>query len=808
MAKKYSKYNVYQGCSNMCNLKEAMEAIDAGEYTDENMYELEARITLYNKLFRGISNTEVQKRNFNERKEFILRKQTDDEKEEYLVNLQNAIAELEEEASKEFLERTNDINLGSTAGKEAGTPAYDKKTSTQMTRYSKLNNLPVPLNYKCTDEGVFVYSNTEYDYVRICQAVTIVAINNDEETSTQFIELEYFENETSGKIVRTSLPAEELSVGKYMQLIKAGFSISNQKLFTRFLNDLRTCGIKNKAFPIRKAALSYGYPAGESGLDLTKFIGIDDDCRILPMPAFEAYDKTILHSKGTLEEYNAFLTEVSRGKYQTDFQMLVAASLSSIVQAYISADTGRIAPATYVFTGRSSIGKNILANIASSIWCKNGVNNLITNSGSSAAFAAAMKDRLKFLPFIVADIQDLMNKGEDGLKGFTQIVFEHSLGCSSGRATTSGEVRNNKKVWFNCLIAFNENDSFSHNSKITGGGAARMTILPLGIQSSDKWLTEKDPNSYWNLQRKASGVLGKAFVLAMRGKNQDEICDRFYAICSELKNDFGVQEKQALSLAMLVLTDELAMNANLLPAEWEPLTSERLIRWIGGAKKVCDMNEELYKLVSELTFKDTSFVANDDASWKACIKANGGSVQAAFDSRYKDKNEVRGRKLYQKRDASGNFVEGTRNDHDRTLLLIPRANLTQLVNYIKKTYDIIGTDFDPRSWMQNGWLIPSGENTFVHKDTFKISVTFERNSKHRESYYVILLDEDSYDNEVVTDKKDKVNNEIGDEAAIVYESICLETMKHSLSIDAEVNRAICESCTDEKCIFVKRKKDA
>lgn len=331
-----------------------------------------------------------------------------------------------------------------------------------------------------------------------------------------------------------------------------------------------------------------------------------------------------------------------------------------------------------------------------------------------------------------------------------------------------------------------------------------MTILPLGIQASDKWLTEKDPNSYWNLQRKASGVLGKAFVLAMRGKNQDEICDRFYAICCELKNDFGVQEKQALSLAMLVLTDELAMNANLLPVEWEPLTSERLISWIGGAKKVCDMNEELYKFVSELTFKDTSFVANDDASWKACIKANGGSVQAAFDSRYKDKNEVRGRKLYQKRDASGNFVEGTRNDHDRTLLLIPRANLIQLVNYIKKTYDIIGADFDPRSWMQNGWLVPSGENTFVHKDTFKISVTFERSSKHRESYYVILLDEDRCDNEDAADKKDDVN----DEAAIVYESVCLETMKNSLSIDAEVNRAICESCTDEKCIFVKKKKDA
>lgn len=792
MAKKYSKYNVYQGCANMCNLKEAIEAIDAGEYTDENMYELEARITLYNKLFGGISNTEAQKRNFNERKEFILRKQTDDEKEEYLVNLQNAIAELEEEASKEFLERTNDINLGSTAGKEAGTPAYDKKTSAgtsaQMTRYSKLNNLPVPLNYKCTDEGVFVYSNTEYDYVRICQAVSINTICFDDETNTQYIELQYYKNENITSVTTFAMPSEELANGKYNQLIKTGFSICNQKAFTRFINDLRTCGITNKMLEIKKAALSYGYPEGEDGgFDFTKFIGIDEDCKILPSASFESYDKKILHSKGTLEEYIEFLTEISRGYYQIDFQMVVAASLSGIVQAYITENSGKIAPGVYLFAGRNSIGKNILANIANSIWSLEGKNTLIANSDDSASNLAAVKDRFKILPLIIADIQDLMNK-KDGILELAQTVFAHSIGTSAGRATTTGEVRNNKKQWFNNLICFNENDVFTHNSKLNGGASARLVVLPLGILKKDRWLTEKDPSTYMSLQDKSAGVLGKAFVLGMREKNQEEIKEMYYKTILELKKDFDVQEKQAASLAMLILADYYAMEMNLLPVEWEPLTAKRLIDWIGGAKKVADMNEELYNLLSELAFKDPSYVANDDASWEACVKING-SEQAAFDSRMKDKNEVRGRKLYQKKNASGDWEEGTSTDHDRCLLLIPKHNLKQLLTYIETTSGIVGAGFDPRTWAANGWLLPSSPNIFTHKDTFKISVTFQRNSKRRENYYAIPLKEDD-----------------DEDAARVYEENCLKTMKASLSIDAEVNRKICETCTDERCAY--KRKDA
>jgi len=272
---KYSKYNVYQGCELMCNLKEAIQSIDAGEYTADDMHKLEARLELYNRFFGGISNTDEQKKMFEAKRDFILRELTEDDKDEYRANLQEELALSEEDARKEFLERVNSINPNSAKGKEVGVIAYDKNKAeksgvgtNQMTRYSSLKNLPILLNYKCNDDGVFVYSQQEYDYVRICQAVSIKSISFDYETNTQFIQLEFYEYETDGRIKVITLPAEELANGKYNQLIKAGFSISNQRLFTRFINDLRYTAIKNKAIAIKRAALSYGFPISEKSVIL------------------------------------------------------------------------------------------------------------------------------------------------------------------------------------------------------------------------------------------------------------------------------------------------------------------------------------------------------------------------------------------------------------------------------------------------------------------------------------------------------------------------------------------------------------
>lgn len=807
MAKKFSKYNVYQGCTNMCSMKEAVAEIDMGKVSASTLHQLEARIELYNELFSGFGNTDEQTEAFKKKRNNILSGLSKAEQKEYAENLQNEISDRYDEANKEYLMRVNSIDLNSVAGKESGTPAFDRKkveqedTKYKMTRYGKLTNLPLPTEYRCNDDGAFIYSKTEGDFVRICEPISIRSLNSDDETGKEYIELEYYNKKKSPAVKTICLEATELAAGKYAQLIGRGMIIDTPRLFTKYLNDLRTYGDRTGKIVHKQAATSYGFPTLDDGsLDFSKFIGVDDDCKILSLDAYEAYDKVIFQQKGTVEGFIEFLEAVSEGKYEIDFQLTVAASLSGITQAYINETSHRLAPPAYLFIGRSSIGKSLLGSIANNIWAGIGGKNLLISSGSSIAFSAAWKDHLAYLPFIIEDVQDLMNKGEDGVKGITEIIFAHSNGQSDGRACTNGEIRNNNKKWYNALIAYNENDCFTHNSSITGGASARITVINLNIELEDRWLTENDPNSYWNKEKQNAGVLGAAFIIAMRNKTQDEICERFYQIAAELK-DLGVQEKQANSLAILIQTDELAREFGLVPARWEPLTAKRLTDWI-GVKVIPDASTELYRLICETVIRDVSYVPNDDEGFKRALKA-GRTEQEIFESRSKEKEEVRGRILYQKKDSAGNYVEGTRESHDRALLLIPKLQLKQLIDHIVKASGIIGANFDPRTWAVNGWLIPA-KTGYVHKDSFHISITYARSSKHRESYYAIILQEDT---EGDTDFESTVPP-----AAVPapvdpkeFEANCLKTLQASLAEGIKFNRKICEECTREQCRYVQER---
>lgn len=807
MARKFSKYNVYQGCTYMCSMKEAMAEIDMGKVSASTLYQLEARIELYNKLFSGFGNTDEQTEEFKKKRNNILSGFSEDEKQEYAVNLQKEVDDTYDEANKEYLMRVTSIDPNSVAGKEGGTPAFDRKkveredTKYKMTRYGKLTNLPLTTEYKCNDDGAFIYSKTEGDFVRICEPISIRSLNSDDETGKEYIELEYYNKKKSPAVKTICLEATELAAGKYAQLIGRGMIIDTPRLFTKYLNDLRTYGDRTGKIIHKQAATSYGFPTLDDGsLDFSKFIGVDDDCKILSLDAYEAYDKVIFQQKGTVEGFIEFLEAVSEGKYEIDFQLTVAASLSGITQAYIFEKNHQPGPPAYIFVGRTSIGKGVLGSIANNIWAGTGGKNLLINSGSSIAFSAAWKDHLAYLPFIIEDVQDLMNKGEDGVQGITEIIFAHSNGHSDGRACTNGEIRNNNKQWYNPLIAYNENDCFTDNNRITGGVSARFTVINLNIALEDRWLTHNDPNSYWVMEKKNSGVLGAAFIIAMRSKTQDEICERFYQIIAELK-DLGVQEKQANSLAILIQTDELAREFGLVPARWEPLTAKRLTDWI-GVKVIYDATTELYKLICETAFRDVSYVPNDDEGFKRALKA-GRTEQEIFNSRDKTKEEIRGRILYQKKDKTGNYVEGTCECHDRALLLIPKSRLDQLIDYIVKEYGIIGASFDPRAWAANGWLIPAKKG-YVHKDSFHISVSRARNSKNRENYYAIILQEDP---EGDTDFESTVPP-----AAVPapvdpkeYEANCLKTLQASLAEGIQFNRKICEECTREQCRYVQER---
>ena len=115
--------------------------------------------------------------------------------------------------------------------------------------------------------------------------------------------------------------------------------------------------------------------------------------------------------------------------------------------------------------------------------------------------------------------------------------------------------------------------------------------------------------------------------------------------------------------------------------------------------------------------------------------------KAVFDARNKEKNEVRGRILWQKLDNKGNYVACERKERERSLLLIPRRQLDALFRYLEEENKVTGFSWNKKRWADSGWML-TNNGDYVFKDTFKISVTRPRDSKNRETYYAIVLHED------------------------------------------------------------------
>lgn len=375
MNKKYSVYNCYKNLDTMLSLKEANEKIDAQKTMSVNeLIDIEAKTELYKKIFFGWGNNENQQIDFATRKQKVFSELSEDEKEEYVEALQIKIAEGYADASKEYLVRISSIRASSKEGMSEG-EAFDRKKVEGKcelkygeTTFSRLFNVPVPREYKCDDSGVFIWGEKEGDYIRISEAITIKSIEFDSASCTEYLTLQFYNYRTNG-ILEMSLPSEALAKSSYEILISSGVVIENAKLFTRYLNALKTANQDCKKIPNGQANMCYGYPIKEDGmLDFESFIGIDDEHKIVPVKDYAALDKTIFNMRGTTEGFINFLDEVSKGKYTIDFQMLVAASLSGITQAYVNNGMDIVAPPTYIFIGQTSIGKNMMAAIANNIW--------------------------------------------------------------------------------------------------------------------------------------------------------------------------------------------------------------------------------------------------------------------------------------------------------------------------------------------------------------------------------------------------------------------------------------------------------
>lgn len=729
--KKFSIFNCYVNCKNMMTCKEALEKINGNvDMPVEEFQIIEAKKELYEQIFKGFGNEEEELKEFIATKDLVL---DGTDFDQYQNALQKQKANLYSDARNEFAERIRSIDRRSVEGREehkAIDLKYVLENNYLLSQFKNISNLPVEVDYHCTDDGISIYHKNEM--VKICEPIIIKALYKDE-NEHEYMELEYYDDERKQKKA-ILFATKGLSNNSYEELIEKGIIIYNPKYFTAYLNMLKMVDKKQQMIPKGNVQMRYGFATKPDGTyDFGRFIGIGEDKLLCLEDEHIALSKVVFNERGTVEGFVDFLGEVSKGSYMIDFQMVVSASLSGLILALINNGSNIVAPPAFIFCGQTSIGKNLLCAIANNIWCTPSVRtSLCCTIGSSIAYYQAFKHFLNQIPVIIEDIQDLIDS--EGVAAVTELVFNHSLGHSGGKCTTVGQIRNNKRDWMSPLLAMTEIDVFTENPSICGGADARYAIINLNVKEQDI-LTERELNTYVTQENENAGVYGKEVIQRIPNHTQKEVMEWYQKNVMELKQK-GMAEKNANSFALLLTTFCLLKKENLIPDNWKetPLTADSLVNWV-GIKEIISAEEKVYHILSEEAVKDISFVPVDDKYFDG--------TQKAFDLRCKTAQEVRGRIYYEQRTESG-YVKCSKEKRDRTLLLIPKNQLNQALKYIEEENDIKGFAFNQKRWYEKGWLLkPPGKEYQFRGGAFLCPVTRALDPKNRERFYAIVLAENS-----------------------------------------------------------------
>ena len=649
----------------------------------------------------------------------------------YMNDVKETEKDLNEDALKEFNYRRTHIDRRSKEGKDKykELPLDELPSFYPKTKFTELNNICISSKFRCDDRGIFVYGKDGYE--RICEAVSIDAIFKDE-NGDEYINIQYIDSQKD-ELKTLLFPSSNIATNNYNDLMAKGIIIDNPKMFTKYINEIRTVEKEMKQLSKGKAEQKYGFPLKEDGtVDFSRFIGLGKD-KIISAPEFSEIDDMVFKKRGCYEGFMDFLEEVSKGKYMFDFQLMIAASLSGVLLAVLNRNSIAVAPPSFIFYGPTSIGKNLLVTLASIVWgSPTRKNPLICNSDSSKAFMMEIKDHLYTLPIIIEDLQDIIDKL--GVEATNELVFNHSYGYSGGRAKTSGKIREVAKTWVAPLIACAEGDSFSASGAVSGGTSARYTLIDLQCPKG-KTLTEKPLQSYLTEEFENSGWLGEYFINDISKKDVKEIDEIFNTITENLKG-LGMAEKQANSFSVLLTTLRLMYESSLMPESWleQPMTEADLIEWI-AIRDIKTPEEEVYELVCQTVLRDVSYMPSDNERFHG--------TKEEFDFKSKTTSEVRGRLYYERLDKeTGEYKGCLKGERDRTLLIIPAENLKKLFTYIIKENNITGFGFSQESWHRNGWLLKANSNTYLFKGFKKLAITRPYDSRARESVYAIVVKEE------------------------------------------------------------------
>lgn len=296
------------------------------------------------------------------------------------------------------------------------------------------------------------------------------------------------------------------------------------------------------------------------------------------------------HTQGHWYEWFDLVEQLRCGPDNVILRMTMAASLSSVLLEPLGA-----LPYVYHLWGRSGFGKTLSLMLAQSIWGNpangalvrtlNMTNNAMTRT---AAF-------LQHLPFAADELQQIDQQWTDT----NALIMQLTEGMDRSRAKAEGGIEA-LATWRNTFLFTGEQPITNQRS----GDGARNRVLE--VEAPHKLFT--DGLAVANILRHNYGWAGPEFIAYVQLQPLPQLQQRFSQLQQELLTACNTSEKQAASMAALLLADELACGC--IFSGQTPLTVAEVQPYLRGNEEI-DSAQQAYQFCCDLIARSSNRFRRD-----------------------------------------------------------------------------------------------------------------------------------------------------------------------------------------------------
>lgn len=351
-----------------------------------------------------------------------------------------------------------------------------------------------------------------------------------------------------------------------VKLANKGIEVTseNARALVRFLSDVITNNLD--IIPYHKAFSQLGW--SELG-----FIPYTEDAVFDGEDVNRAVYSSV-RSEGNFEEWKQFTLNARKNIL---IRLMMDASFASALISKVSA-----LPFVFHLWGKTGTGKTVALKVAMSIWGDPRMGKLVRTMNMTQNSMMSTTAFLNSIPFAGDELQTIKSRWDN----YDQLIMRITEGIDRGRMNELGNQRETK-TWA-CSFLFTGEEPCT---RLNSGGGAKNRVIEAEI--SDALFDKIAGNEAAAFVDKSFGHAGQTFTDYIQ--TLDDLPDRFKDLFLEVMNVAKTTDKQASSMALILLADRLANECVYDNAE-DKLEAEQVKDFLASAEDI-DLSERAYSYI-------------------------------------------------------------------------------------------------------------------------------------------------------------------------------------------------------------------